>query len=87
MGGGAQRRFLRRERIFERRERAFGGTFLPPMYTSWLAVFVKRTLTNKEGVVKSWEWIWVMERARSSFWGVERGIMCSTSYRGIVGGC
>ncbi len=49
------------------------------MYTSWLDVSVKRTLTNKEGVVKSWEWIWVMEWARVSFWGEERGVMCSIS--------
>lgn len=57
----------------------FEGTFLPPMYTSWLDVSVKRTLTNKDGVVKSWQWIWVMEWARLSFWGEERGVMCSIS--------
>lgn len=49
------------------------------MYTSWLAVSVKRRVTNREGVVKRWEWIWVMERARSAFWGEVRGVMCSVS--------
>ena len=40
---------------------------------------MKRTFTNKEGVVKRWEWIWVMEVAKASFWEGERGVMCSIS--------
>lgn len=40
---------------------------VPPIYSSWLAVSVKRTLKNGKGWVKRWEWTWVVERARESF--------------------
>ena len=42
------------------------------------------TLTKRDGVVKSSEWIFVMSFASWCFWEIDRGVMCSTSYIGIL---
>ena len=59
-------------------------TLFPPTYKSCPLISVNRTFTKRLGVVKRWEWIWVIEAANSSFWEGLRGQMCSISYMGIL---